>query len=43
MSKLIKSVVLVAILFGALYYLQGRVSDQPQKRVEKVVSPDALR
>jgi hypothetical protein len=43
MSRLIKIIVAGALLFGALYFLQSRVSGQAQKHVEKAVSPDALR
>jgi hypothetical protein len=43
MSAIIKGAAALAVIFGLLFFLQSRVGDQPQTRVEKTVSPDALR
>lgn len=42
MSRLIKWVVLLAVVAGAMVYLAGRVSERPTTRHEKAVSVDAL-
>ena len=42
MSRLIKWLVLVAVLVGAMFYLAGRVSEKALTRHEKAVSVDAL-
>lgn len=33
-------IVLIALLAGAIWYLWQRGGEQPQARVEKVISPD---
>ncbi len=43
MGTLFKSVVALAVIFGLLYFLQTRVGEQKQVRVEKAVRADALR
>lgn len=42
MGRLIKWVVIALLVVGTMFYLQSRVSEQPQTRVEKPVSLDAL-
>jgi hypothetical protein len=43
MSAAIKGAAALAVIIGLLFYLQSRVGDQPQVRVEKGVTSDALR
>jgi hypothetical protein len=43
MSAILKGAAALAVIIGLLFYLQSRVGDQPQTRVEKTVSSDALR
>jgi len=42
MTRLIKWLVLVLVIVGAMIFLAGRVSEQPLSRHEKAVSVDAL-
>jgi hypothetical protein len=42
MGRLIKWIVIALLVVGTMFYLQSRVSEQPQTRVEKPVSLDAL-
>lgn len=42
MGRLIKWIVILALVVGTMFYLQSRVTEQPQTRVEKPVSLDAL-
>lgn len=42
MTRLIKWLVLVLVIVGAMMFLAGRVSEQPLTRHEKAVSVDAL-
>lgn len=42
MSRLIKWVVVLALIAGAMVYLAGRVSEKPLTKHEKAVSVDAL-
>lgn len=42
MTRLIKWLVLVLVIVGAMMFLAGRVSEQPLSRHEKAVSVDAL-
>ncbi len=43
MSKALKLALGLALVFGALYLLQMRVTDLPMVKTEKPVSEDALR
>lgn len=43
MSAVIKGAAALAVIIGLLFFLQSRVGEQPQVRVEKVVTSDALR
>lgn len=42
MGKLIKWIVVAALVLGTMLYLQSRVSEQPLTRHEKPVNLDAL-
>lgn len=42
MTRLIKWLVLVLVIIGAMMFLAGRVSEQPLSRHTKAVSVDAL-
>ena len=43
MGKLIKWIVVAALLVGTMFYLQSRVSEQPLTRHEKPVDLNALK
>ncbi len=42
MSRMIRILVIAAIVFAALFFLQGRVGERPQIHVEKEVNSNAL-
>jgi hypothetical protein len=42
MSRLIKWILVLAVLLGGMFFLSSRVSEQPLTRHEKPVSVDAL-
>jgi hypothetical protein len=43
MSAIVKGAAALAVIFGLLFFLQSRVGEQPQVRVQKAVTSDALR
>lgn len=42
MGRLIKWIVIAALVVGTMFYLQSRVSEQPLTRVEKPVDLNAI-